>query len=126
MRVATVVLVVAGLISYFPWVHWRMSRTGEAKRLADEAKRKTAVGEAGGLADGIAAYKMSCKFAGGEGILLIALDTAWVERDRERFDYLIAEMPSFGFGEMGAERIWAAGSREEFRGLVEEGMSSRH
>jgi hypothetical protein len=56
---------------------------------------------------------------------MIGLDCAWVERDRDSFDFFLAELATFGYKSLDGETAWNAPTRHEFHRIVEASMSSR-
>lgn len=120
-----VALALAGCAAYFPWWHWRVTTMEKLLALKLPATPEVVAAEGGELQRRLRSYRITSKFAGGEGAIRRLLDASWDERDREIFDYAVSEFPTFGYAKVDSDRLWNAESKNAFRNMLEEARAVR-
>jgi len=113
------ILVAAGFVAYFPWAHWRYTKMDILLPLTKSISQESLAAQGTTrLERRMKAVRMASKFAGGKLTLIRLCQESWEVRNREVFDFTIAELRSFGFGEIPAERLWSAKDKRTFNELL--------
>jgi hypothetical protein len=106
-RAAAVALAAAGLAAYLPWASAMTARTNRFVENVQAGARAEGRGDYGSaIGHYREAYANVSEFAGGERVLTAMLRTAWLERDRETFDWAARELRGFGPRFAGASELW--------------------
>lgn len=120
-----VALAAAGCAAYFPWSHWRFTTMERLQAMRHRAEPEVVAAEGGELQRRLKSYRLTCKFAGGEGALRYLFDAAWKARDREAFDYAVSEFSTFGYAKVDPDRLWDAESKSAFRNMLDRARAAR-